>query len=116
MCPALVHTFNPPDRLVTDSEWRDRVFEAAIGAKLIVSLGADAVYYWRDGDREVDYVVQHDGELIAIEIKSGRNKRSGGLAEFRKNFVDAIIIILDRDVGEKLLGSQNPWDLIKGLL
>ena len=59
--------------------------------------------------------VGRDGELIGIEVKSGRDKRTVGLGEFCKDFADANIIILDSDVGERLLSSQDPWDFIRDL-
>ena len=55
-------------------------------------LGYD-VYYWReparnkdDKDKEVDFVVVHDGEVTAIEVKSGRRSMNSGLPAFVEAF------------------------------
>ncbi len=50
-----------------------RMVENAVGAKLyplVRELGGE-LFYWRDRDNEVDYVVQIGQKLIAIEVKSG---------------------------------------------
>jgi Holliday junction resolvase-like predicted endonuclease len=36
---------------------------------------------WRDGDREVDFVVRSGQEVVAIEVKSGTGDGRSGLAE-----------------------------------
>ena len=53
-----------------------RVTESAVGAELLArnlehSSTQPLVYYWRDGTSEVDYVVRHQGDLFAYEVKSG---------------------------------------------
>lgn len=52
-----------------------RLVESAVGAHL-VNAGLE-VTYWREGDREVDYVVQRGGRITAIEVKSGPRARLG---------------------------------------
>ena len=51
------------------------------------------VYYWRDtsrtkdkSDQEVDFVIDNNGELTAIEVKSGRRGINSGLPAFVKAF------------------------------
>ena len=72
-----------------------RWVESAVGAHLLSmadELGYD-VYYWRDParnkddkDKEVDFVVVHDGEVTAIEVKSGRRSMNSGLPAFVEAF------------------------------
>lgn len=62
-----------------------RLVETAVGAHLARS-GLD-VSWWREGNREVDYVVRHRQRVTAIEVKSGT--RSGslpGMAAFADRF------------------------------
>lgn len=65
-----------------------RWVESAVGAHLLGM--ADEleykVYYWRDGNDEVDFVVVMDGECTAIEVKSGRRARNKGLSVFAEKF------------------------------
>lgn len=52
------------------SHWGRQV-ESAVGAHLLHTADADTrLYYWRERDKEVDFVVQHRGALAAIEVKS----------------------------------------------
>ncbi|MEI6308705.1 MAG: DUF4143 domain-containing protein, partial [bacterium] len=48
--------------------------ESAIGAYLVnaAAAGSCEVFYWRERNREVDFVVRRNRQLIAIEVKSGR--------------------------------------------
>ncbi len=79
----------------TFKQWKNepaawgRLVEIAVGAHLVnnsLSQGAD-VYYWRDGNYEVDYVVHKGNKLIAIEVKSGKvQKTLPSLAEFSKRY------------------------------
>ena len=98
---ALLHAEHDPHDVDTDPEWFGRVFEAAIGAEL--SRQADEMYYWRDGKEEVDFVVELKGKTYAIEVKSGRVRRTSGLASFIKRYPGSVPILLDRSCGIRLL-------------
>lgn len=65
-----------------------RLLESAVGAYLVGAAGPDVeVFYWRDRNREVDFIVRKGTFLTAIEIKSGRRKGSlPGMAAFEKAF------------------------------
>ncbi|MBI5676560.1 MAG: ATP-binding protein [Nitrospirae bacterium] len=72
-----------------DGERWGRLVESAIGAHLInITQGTDvAVLYWRDRNREVDFVLKKVKELIAVEVKSGAGKTSlPGMEAFSKNY------------------------------
>jgi predicted AAA+ superfamily ATPase len=46
-----------------------------------------ALYYWREGNDEVDFVLKHGDKTIALEIKSGRKSGNGAnLTLFTKKF------------------------------
>ena len=102
LCPALISTFCAPSRIQQDREWRGRVVEAAVGAKL-TQLFNDLLFYWRDGMREVDFVVPTETALYAIEVKSGRKKDGAGLAIFRDNFANARTLTLADELVAQLL-------------
>ncbi len=72
-----------------DGERWGRLVESAIGAHLInITQGTDVtVLYWRDRNREVDFVLKKGKELIAVEVKSGAAKKSlPGMEAFSKNY------------------------------
>jgi uncharacterized protein len=71
-----------------DGETWGRLVETVVGAHLCnrAEPGAE-ISYWRERNREVDFVIRHGDRVLAIEVKSGRNKGTlEGLAEFRRAF------------------------------
>lgn len=56
-----------------DRSWWGRLVESAVGAHLLALTAGEpeGVYYWRDRNREVDFVLERRGRLTAIEVKSG---------------------------------------------
>ena len=61
-----------------DREYWGRLVESAIGAHLLnITRGTQIeVFYWREGDHEVDFVLQHGESITAIEVKSGSRRSS----------------------------------------
>ena len=57
-----------------DHEFWGRVVESAVGAHLAnaAAAGVCELYYWRDRNREVDFVTRAGRRVTAIEVKSGR--------------------------------------------
>ena len=72
-----------------DREFWGRLVESAVGAYLVnaAAAGECEVYYWRERNQEVDYVVQAGSRVIAIEVKSGRSPQTlPGMAAFAAAF------------------------------
>ena len=65
-----------------------RWVESAVGAHLLNQ--ADEydykLYYWRENNDEVDYIVESGEQQIAIEVKSGRRGANNGLKVFFEKF------------------------------
>jgi len=74
-----------------DGAWYGRIVENAVGAHLLNSLqGTEwSITYWRDGDKEVDFVVQRGKRTWGLEVKSGRMGKLSGLDAFRRRYPDA---------------------------
>lgn len=72
----------------TDSKRWGRWVESAVGAYLVGNAEEYGykVYYWREDNYEVDFVLEKKGVLIAIEVKSGRRATNEGIAIFNKKF------------------------------
>ncbi len=67
------------------SKW-GRWVESAIGACLLNHTRTDAMnlFYWREGNHEVDFVLEHKGKVIGLEIKSGHTGHASGMAAFEQ--------------------------------
>lgn len=65
-----------------------RWVESAIGSYLLNQ--ADEydykLFYWRERDDEVDFIIEYNRQCVAIEVKSGRRTTNNGLAVFRERF------------------------------
>lgn len=71
-----------------DGELWGRLVESAVGAHLCNTAPPGmTVTYWRERNREVDFVLQHGKSILGVEVKSGRNKGSlAGLERFTRTF------------------------------
>ncbi|MCY3963661.1 MAG: ATP-binding protein [Acidobacteria bacterium] len=59
-----------------DRRFWGRLVESAVGAHLLNTSGSVArVHYWREGDDEVDFVIQQGLRTVAIEVKTGHRPR-----------------------------------------
>jgi len=72
-----------------DHEFWGRLTESAVGAHLANAAvaGECELFYWRDRNREVDFVVRVGRAVTVIEVKSGRARDvQPGLAAFSEAF------------------------------
>jgi len=72
-----------------DREFWGRLTESAVGAHLAnaAATGACELYYWRERNREVDFVVRSGRAVTAIEVKSARAREAQpGLDAFAEAF------------------------------
>lgn len=72
-----------------------RLVESAVGAHLLnhAVSGDFALSYWREGDEEVDFVIEQK-LLIGIEVKSGSIQRTSGMASFKKKFNPGKVLLV----------------------
>ena len=73
--------------LTTPKVW-GRWVESAIGSYLLNK--ADELdfklYYWRENNNEVDFVLEQNKQCIAIEVKSGKRTINNGISIFSNKF------------------------------
>ncbi|MCB9036933.1 MAG: ATP-binding protein [Lewinellaceae bacterium] len=69
------------------AEWGRHV-ESAIGAHLANAAKTSnmALCYWRHRDDEVDFILEKDGQAIAIEVKSGVRRKARGIDVFAQKY------------------------------
>jgi hypothetical protein len=92
-----------------------RLVESAVGAHLLdVCAGRNiGLYYWREGDLEVDFVLQAGKKTVAIEVKSGAGGGShAGLKAFSERYSPRHKLLVGKEgiaVEEFLQNDLSQW-------
>ncbi|MCL4324928.1 MAG: ATP-binding protein [Candidatus Thermoplasmatota archaeon] len=79
-----------------DRTFWGRLVESAVGAHLVNTLRRPRgeVYYWREGNREVDFVIASRKSVLALEVKSGEEVREHeGLSAFQVRYPKARLLL-----------------------
>ena len=104
-----------PAEARADRDHMGRLVESAVGAHLAnaAARGVCEVFYWRDRNREVDFVVRAGRSLVAIEVKSGRRGDTlPGMAAFAEAFRPTRTLLVGADgipLEEFLLQPVEHW-------
>jgi len=98
--------------LLDNATDRGRLVESSVGAYLLARGKEEGfeVYWWRERNNEVDFVIKKGSQVTAIEVKSGRVKNVGGSLVFKKNYPEALSLIVgSTNVGleDFLLGKKR---------
>jgi predicted AAA+ superfamily ATPase len=89
-----------PDEVRADREFLGRLVESAVGAHLAnaAARGDCELFYWRERNHEVDFVVRTGRRLVAIEVKSGRRREAvPGMEAFAQAFRPARRLLIGAD-------------------
>lgn len=86
----------PYNNIYIDRQRWGRWVESAVGAHLLngAADGEYHVYYWRDGDDEIDFVLVRGEEVLGLEVKSGRRTAGNGMAAFKRRFPKAKTLVI----------------------
>ena len=107
--------WSPPGEVLQDPELRGRLVESAVGAHLInaSTQGRLQTSYWRDKNREVDFVLKQGKVITALEVKSGRTRaHQPGLSAFAAAHRPQRSIVVGGDgieLDEFLLTPAEHW-------
>lgn len=91
-----------------------RIVESAIGAHLINQslTNGFSVYYWRERNDEIDFVIERNNKIIGMEIKSGQTQSASGMAAFQKKFhPHKMLLIGNSGLPWQTLLQMNPAEL-----
>ena len=87
---ALKMVYNPHtfEQAIMDRKGWGRIFESGIGAWIVSQAFVHRfeVFYWRDRNDEVDFILRKKGAVVAVEVKSNAEKNTDGLNTFREVF------------------------------
>ncbi len=76
------------DKAVCDPVGWGKQVESAVGAYLLsqAELLDMQLWYWREKNEEVDFILEWDGEIVAIEVKSNGERMTTGLTTFKNAY------------------------------
>ena len=96
------HTF---EQAILDRKAWGHIFESGIGAYIVSQAFAHRfeVFYWRERNDEVDFILRKKASVVAIEVKSNAEKSTAGLETFKKAFRPHTAFI----VGDGGLNAEN---------
>jgi uncharacterized protein len=86
-----------------------RIVESAVGSYLANEAMKNTIslYYWRERNDEVDFIIERGGKLIGIEVKSSFSRNQKGLVAFQKKFNPLKTITIDE--------NTLPWQEFVGI-
>ena len=73
-----------------------RFVESCVGTHLInnAPLCDYELFYWRDSNDEVDFVITHGDQICGIEVKSGTRTTGKGMVAFKKLYPNAKLYVI----------------------
>jgi len=104
-----------PAEARADGEFWGRLTESAVGAHLANAAGGGLceLFYWREGNHEVDFVLRSGRVVVGLEVKSGRAPLAhSGLAAFSAAFKPKRTLLVGGDgipVEEFLSRPVTDW-------
>jgi len=99
---------------LNNTEIWGRHVESTVGAHLLDAVKTtDMMHsYWRDGNFEVDYVLEYKNKIIGLEVKSGISKFTSGMNRFKTQFnPDKMYLISENGLSWKEFLRINPEEL-----
>lgn len=91
-----------------------RFVESAVGSHLINNSITERynLFYWRERNEEVDFIIQRNNTIVALEVKSGRRGENRGLASYSNLYQpQKALIIGTNGISIEEFLRINPKDL-----
>ncbi len=82
---------------MNDRVFKGRLIESSVGAHLLNGIRGTQIelFYWREQNWEVDFVLQMGDKLIALEVKSGHESlRHSGMDVFVQHFNPSRVLLV----------------------
>jgi hypothetical protein len=88
------------DTLHADHRAWGRWVESAVGAHLVNQSFKERklkIYYWREGNDEVDFVVEYKKRIIALEVKTSKVGGLAGMNAFTNTYHPEKSLVIGTD-------------------
>ena len=70
------------------------------------------LFYWREGQDEIDFVLEKRGQVVGLEIKTSASGYHTGMAAFKKSFQpQKVLLVGDSGLPWQEFLSMNPETL-----
>ncbi len=83
------------DIILNPKDW-GRYVESSVGTHLINNAVSERynLHYWRDLNKEVDFILEKNGKLIALKVKSGKRAENTGMKIFAGKFHPVKVLLV----------------------
>jgi predicted AAA+ superfamily ATPase len=93
-----------------------QIVESAVGTHLLnqAIVNKYRLFYWNENSKEVDFVMEQNGKVIGLEVKSGKDSSNAGLSLFVEKFRPAHVFTIGTDgIALEDFFSMNPARLFE---
>lgn len=102
------------DKAIIDPELWGRLVESAVGTHLLNFSISERynLYYWREGNYEVDFILEKGNKLIGLEVKSGKRGENKGMGIFAEKFhPESVLLIGTGGISYEEFLNINPKEM-----
>jgi Predicted ATPase (AAA+ superfamily) len=84
------------EKAIVDPELWGRLVESSVGTHLLNHSISERynLYYWREGNYEVDFILKKGDKVIGLEVKSGKRGENEGMGIFAEKFHPEKILLI----------------------
>ena len=93
------YTQQPISQVMLDPVQWGRWVENIVGTHLLNASREEGfeLWYWRDGNFEIDFILKQGSKLVAIEVKAGNRIKSSGLTKFENQYGECKKLLIGTD-------------------
>lgn len=102
------------EKAIVNPELWGRLVESSVGAHLINNSISERynLYYWREGNHEVDFILEKGDKVIGLEVKSGMKAENTGMSVFAEKFhPEKVLLVGTRGIPYEEFLRINPKEL-----
>ena len=99
------------DQILKKPEKWGRFVESSVGAHILNNSvkGKYSLYYWRQGNDEIDFVLKKNEDVIGLEIKSGHSAKRSGMDAFSRIYKPhKVLLVGDKGISWEEFLSMDP--------
>jgi uncharacterized protein len=104
------------EKAIMNAQLWGRLVESSVGTHLINHAVSERynLYYWREGNHEVDFILEKGDQVIGLEVKSGRKTDNAGMGIFAGKFhPEKVLLVGTGGIPCEEFLNINPNELFK---